>query len=229
MIASLGPLAPQATGHLNTSLLGGPARYALDPLQDVVTATVPDPASIHVSSDDTMNLSRDLADIMDRELFEQACQHREVQYEEQLESAHRQAFSDRRAAAEDQLRGQAEVELALCRSDAQQRLHHAEQISDNLYNAQVVLYQQQAEAFSMATVRDVQSSCRRMLAEAVQGNQQHVKDTEEAFFQGLQSEFHARVEDIRQAQTALQEQRITSVVQQCRLELVTAETSATLR
>ena len=42
----------------------------------------------------------------------------------------------------------------------------------------------------------------------------------------VQSEFKTRVEDIEQAQKALQEQRITSVVQQCRLELVSAESSA---
>ena len=195
MVASLGPIAPQPLF---------PAPFPV-PLQDGTAASAPDPASVQVSSDDTMNLSRDLADIMDREQFEQACRYREIKYEEQLESAHQQAFSDRLVAAEDQLHGLAEAELAQCRSDARQRLQHAEQISDNLYNAQVVLYQQQAEAFQMATVRDVQSSCRRMLAETVQGNQQHVKETEEAFFQGLQSEFHARVEDIRQAQTALQE------------------------
>ena len=122
--------------------------------------------------------------------------------------------------AEDQLRGLAEAELMVCRIDAQQRLQHAEVISENLTRAQVVLYQQQAEAFSTATIRDVQSSCRRMIAESTQGNQQRVIETEDAFYQRLQTEFNARVEDIKQAQTALREQRVTSVVQQCRLELV---------
>ena len=74
MVATLGPIAPQPIF---------PAAFPV-PLQDVTAngAGVPDPASVHVSSDDAMNLSRELADIMDRELFEEACQHREVQFEE---------------------------------------------------------------------------------------------------------------------------------------------------
>ena len=76
LVASVGPIAPQplqGPGHLNTV-----APLEGNPLQDVATASVQDQASVHVSSDDTTNLSRDYADIIDPEHIQQAYHYGEM-------------------------------------------------------------------------------------------------------------------------------------------------------
>ena len=78
LIASLGPVAPLQDGQIAG-----------------VTAPTQEPISVQVSSDDTMDLSRELADIMDRHVFEEACQRREMRFEEQLQVAHEEACSGR--------------------------------------------------------------------------------------------------------------------------------------